>query len=647
MLMFMIRNIPLFIFLMCSPLLFSQKDMSKADVLFFQYEYDDAIAEYKREMAKKNLTHQQHLNLADAYFKTDNYKGASDTYFEVFKKDSTMSSYHFNNMLQAMTRTSGLERTKALLATRSSQFSSELLENADFNFDLLASNDSVPSGFEIFNVSGNSPQADFSPSFYNDRILFTSSRGDGSKSIYGPSGESYFQIFVARADTDGNLLNANLFSGVPSSPYHQATPYYSKDLQQIFYVSSNQEEGELIFDDKGKNSLAIQICRENDDARFVLKNLSTSFYYPFYDSDSDRLYFAAEIEGGYGGTDIYYALTNNGTIMSAPINLGSRINSPGNEIAPFIHEGSLFFASDVFYGLGGMDIYKSEIQTEDSFSIPVNLGKDINSASDDFGLIIKSDGADGLVGYFASNRPGGKGSDDIYGFNADKAPGLKTVIMAGQILNEASGAGIAKARVRLLDMDGRTLKEVYSEEDGAYRVEVPFTYPLRLEIDKARHSSYEADYDDVALDSLQLSQFDINLTFIEDVVEEKEDQTVIKLEEFYFTRGSSKLNEEITTELDKVVDLVAKFPQLQLRIEAHTDSRGGSSTNFRISQNRANAIRDYLLEKGVSDSNILYTIGYGEDKIINQCTNGVYCLDFLHKQNERHLIVILNYDLLN
>ena len=486
------------------------------------------------------------------------------------------------------------------------------------------------------------------PSFFNDRVLFTSSRNTGVKGVYEPSGESYFQIFIARSDADGNLLNANRFSGVPLSPYHQATPYYSEELDQIFFVGSNQEEGKLVFDEKGKNALSIQICRENEEGRFVLKHLSTSFYYPFYDSDSNRLYFAANIEGGYGGTDIYYALTNNGSIMSAPINLGPRINSPGNEIAPFILDGSLFFASDVFYGLGGMDIYKSEIQQEDIFSIPINLGRDINSAADDFGLIIKSNGDDdGLVGYFASNRPGGQGSDDIYGFNADKAPGLKTVIIAGKILNESSGDGVAKARVRLLDNEDRTLKEVYSEENGAYRLEVPFTYPLRLEIDKSRHASFEALYDEAALDSLPLSQYDVNLTFLEDIVEEVEDQTVIKLDEFYFSRGSSRLNDEITAQLDKVVEIVDKFPRLQLRIEAHTDSRGGSATNFRISQNRANAIRDYLLDNGVADSNILYTIGYGEDKIINQCTNGVYCLDFLHKQNERHLIVILNYELLD
>ncbi|MGI9548159.1 MAG: OmpA family protein, partial [Flavobacteriaceae bacterium] len=134
---------------------------------------------------------------------------------------------------------------------------------------------------------------------------------------------------------------------------------------------------------------------------------------------------------------------------------------------------------------------------------------------------------------------------------------------------------------------------------------------------------------------------------IDDLVEQKEEQTVIKFKKFYFGRGSAQITAEISQELDKVVSTVAQFPQLQLRIEAHTDSRGGSSTNFRISQSRADAIKKYLQDNGVSTSNILYSVGYGEDKIINQCTNGVYCLDFLHRQNERHLIVVLNYNLLN
>ena len=632
-------------FALYSCLVIGQQPMSKADVLFFEYEYADAIAEYRREMVQKALSNQQYLNLADAYFQTGNFNDASETYFEVYKKDSTMSSHHFNKMLQAMTRTSGLDRTKAILATRTSEFSSELLENADFNFEIRTS-DTIASNFKVFNVDGNSPQADFAPSFYEDRLLFTSSRGSSAKSVYEPSGESFFQIFIARTDNQGNFQIANPFTDIPNSSFHQATPYYSDQLKHLFYVSSNQEDGEMLFDENGKNSLAILMANQNGSSRFVLKNLSTSFYYPFYDAKSERLYFAANIEGGYGGTDIYYTLTNAGVIMSAPINLGPRINSPGNEIAPYILEGSLYFSSDVFYGHGGMDIYKSEMDKDYNFSIPVNLGIGINSSSDDFGLIVRNNGDEGLVGYYASNRPGGKGKDDIYGFQAEKAPGIRTIIMQGQVVSGVSSDGISKARVLLVNSDGATIKEAYTQENGDFRMEVPYQFPLELKIDKERHSSFSDSFNEVELDSLQTGQFRVALNLLDDLVEEREDQTVIKLQDFYFSRGSSRLNAEITAELDKVVEIISMFPQLQLRIESHTDSRGGSATNFRISQNRANAIRDYLLENGVSSSNILYTIGYGEDKILNQCTNGVYCLDFLHKKNERQLIVILNYNIL-
>src|SRR5680860_1444643 len=120
-------------------------------------------------------------------------------------------------------------------------------------------------------------------------------------------------------------------------------------------------------------------------------------YYPFYNADSGRLYFSANFKDSYGGADIYYVDINNGQVMSQPINLGPRINSPGNEIAPYVFDNSLYFSSDVFYGMGGMDIYRSNILPDKGFSIPVNLGKGINTKYDEFGFIIKKNQEDGLM----------------------------------------------------------------------------------------------------------------------------------------------------------------------------------------------------------------------------------------------------------
>ena len=398
----------------------------------------------------------------------------------------------------------------------------------------------------------------------------------------------------------------------------------------------------MAFDENGKNALAIGMVYDSGQFRFLLKDLSTSFYYPYFDAGTDRLYFAANFEDSYGGTDLYYVFTNNGQIMSAPINLGPRINSPGNEISPYIFKGSLYFSSDVFYGMGGMDVYKSNIQGDNSFSIPVNIGEGINSKADDFGFIIKEGAQNELVGYFASNRSGGKGSDDIYRFKMDGVLGLKTFALKGKVVNLASKAGIDKAQIRLLNREGDILKEVYTNRNGDFSVEIPWQEQVTIQATKDRYSIFSRAHSEEGMEEVQNSPFNMGLAMLDDLVEEKEGKTVIKVRNFYFDKGKSSVNAEVAAELDKVIDVVSRFPQLQLKIETHTDSRGSTSYNKNLSQSRSDAIKSYLLKNGLSASNIVETIGYGEDKITNNCTNGVYCLDFLHKQNERTYFVVTN-----
>ena len=200
-------------FLLVSALGMAQVKKSKADVLFFEYAYNEAIKEYYKEMNQAPLTNKQVLNLADSFYKIGNYKQASERYLEVYKKDSTMSNYHFSKMLAAMTKTSGSDRAKAFLATKTTSLSPELLENSEFNFDLLQSYDKEGLDFKVFNINANSPQADFAPSFYGDKLLFSSGRRKDSKRVYAPSGEGYLDIYIGKADLGGQVLNPNPFNG--------------------------------------------------------------------------------------------------------------------------------------------------------------------------------------------------------------------------------------------------------------------------------------------------------------------------------------------------------------------------------------------------------------------------------------------------
>lgn len=620
-----------------------QDKKSKADLLYFEYAYKAAINEYKNERIRKPLSNKQLLNLADAYVKTGDFKSASETYLDFYKKDTMMPSHDFNKMLRALAKTSGMDRVKAFLATKTNTLSDELLENADFNFELLAADDNAATDFNIFNAGINSPQADFSPTFYDEnRMLYTSSKSGDKRGIYGPSGESYLDIYVARIAQDGNISNSNSFAGIPKSSFHKSTPFYSPELEQIFYILSNAEEDKLSFDSNGKNALAMGMSDGKGSFTYLLRDLSTSFYYPFYEAATGKLYFAANFSDSYGGTDIYFVYTNNGQIMSAPINLGPRINTPGNEIAPFLFENSLYFASDVFYGIGGMDVYETKIQTDGSFSIPINLGTGINSAYDDFGFIIKENISGGLTGYFASNRPGGKGNDDIYVFRVSEKPGLKTLVLKGNVLKPNSKQGIEKAAVRIMDANKNVLKEIFTKENGDYQLEIPWRDAVVLEVTKERYSTFYEAYNETAIEELQKKGLVTELALFDDLVQERENQKVIKLGKFFFNKGKFDVTPAIAAELDKVVFAVTKFPELQLRIESYTDTRGTTANNLKLSQNRSNAIKQYLIKNGVPTRNIQNAIGFGEDKIVNNCKKGVFCLDMLHEQNERSLIVVLN-----
>lgn len=629
----------------CQPL-FSQEIRSKGDKYFYEYAFSEAIEEYKKETARSPLTLLQIRNLAEAYEKTGNEVEALNLYQDLFQRDTSLPKTHVNRMLNLILRDQGVQKVREFLSNNPDAFGAEVMENAAFNYEIAEESVEEESNFRIFPLNINTAQADFAPSFFGDNLLFTSSRSQETKDIYAPTGESYLDIFIGKVQSSGDVTNAVPYSEIEDSRFHQATPYYSSPLNKLFYIRSNERNGRLSFDDNGKNTLALGVSDFQNRFSFLMRDLSTSFYYPFFDETTQKLYFAAEFDDSFGGTDIYFVHTNNGQIMSSPVNMGPRVNTPANEISPFIQGNSLYFASDIFYGLGGMDLYKSDLGPGGFLSIPLNLGPGINTIKDEFGFIIREANDEGLIGYFSSNRSTGKGKDDIYGFTANKAPGPKTLLLRGRVVTLNTDDGIPDAIVRIKGVNDEVLKEVVSDESGTYQIEVPWQDQITLSCEKTRYSIFNRKYDATAIEAIGENDVNIGILLLDDLVEEREDQTVLKMKKFWFDRDQSALTSEIKMELDKVAEVIQMFPNLQLRIEAHTDSRGGTSANFRLSQRRADAIKAYLLSKGVDPGNIPYSIGYGEDKILNNCTNGVYCLDILHKKNERHLLVVLNYNIL-
>ncbi|HET8737461.1 MAG TPA: OmpA family protein, partial [Pricia sp.] len=215
-------------FFVSSVVCLAQTITSEGDKYFYAYAYDDAIQAYQEQMQQgKTVTNHQRLNLADSYFKTGAYTKAAKIYMDINKNDSILSDHRFNNMLQSLAKTAEKEQIKSLLKSRAGQLAGELMQNAEFNYQLLGSSDQGSSSFIIFSLNVNSAQADLSPTFYKDDLLFSSSRKTKSKEIYGPSGEAYLDIYRADILGAGSLSQPSLFKGIPDSPYHKSTPYYS------------------------------------------------------------------------------------------------------------------------------------------------------------------------------------------------------------------------------------------------------------------------------------------------------------------------------------------------------------------------------------------------------------------------------------
>ena len=273
----------------------------------------------------------------------------------------------------------------------------------------------------------------------------------------------------------------------------------------------------------------------------------------------------------------------------------------------------------------------------------MNLGPGINSNKDDFGFIVRKETGGEYYGYFASNRPGGLGKDDVYGFRSEEKPGLKTLAFRGTI-RDSDGFAIEKAYVRLFEGDSLQLKETYTDRDGNFLLEIPWRDSVRAEVGKERYESLDLR-NTLTEESLETGKpLILTLTPLKSIVLQQANRTLLKVDVFHFKRNSKTLTPEITTVLDEAALQLKKFPAIRLRLEAHTDSRGYKSANMKLSEERAAAIRDYLVSQGVAPEVFAEVKGFGETQIINNCSDGVYCLDVLHQQNERYPFVVLNYD---
>jgi outer membrane protein OmpA-like peptidoglycan-associated protein len=381
--------------------------------------------------------------------------------------------------------------------------------------------------------------------------------------------------------------------------------------------------------------------------------------HPALSKDEKTLYFISDMPGSFGQTDIFKVEINESGFGN-PINMGPKINSSSKEFSPFVDDEIIYFSSDRAGGMGGLDVYATRL-TEFTPQ-PILLNAPINSKGDDFTFIINESSR---KGYVSSNRSGGLGDDDLYSFIELEPVEFKCKqLITGEVRDKNTTEIIQGAKVSIKDAEGNIVEEVVVDDEGVFAIPVNCETAYLLEGKKEGYTtqkkslttSNEADKKIKLLillgtgDILEQVEEPVVVeeakpeglpeVLPEEIVKVRPSTYIVNIEPIYFELNSSYLNKEAKRELDKVVDLMSRYPEMIIESGSHTDSRGIVGYNVWLSTRRAKSTVSYIIERGVDPSRITGK-GYGETQLINECSDGVDCTEAQHAMNRRTEFVII------
>ncbi|MBF7091504.1 OmpA family protein [Flavobacterium sp. ALJ2] len=625
----------------------AQTNLKKADALFKNYSYTDAAKAYEECLQKINKPSVQTLkNVADSYYFISDNRNALKWYQKLYEiQGDNLSDIYYLRYIQSMKGVMDYDNadkvTKEYLNKKGDQ---KEIDRYIYQKKLLDSLSKAKSLYSVKNIAINTDKSDFGATFYGDKIVFTSARDTGNfdKKLYNWNKQPFLNLYVAeRSAVDGGLFNEVLFIPNVMSKYHEATATFSPDWKTMYYTTNILKRNKLVIDESRTNNF--QIIKGTIEDNKLVKTEKVFFDsdkysvgHPYLSDDGKMLFFASDMPGGYGETDLYVVRIADDGTMSSPQNLGPTINTIGNDVFPFYRNGILYFSSDGHYGLGDLDVYESKLSEGLNFSVPRNLGAPINSNKDDFSFIIDPKEN---YGYVSSNRAQGKGDDDIYYFTKGKP--ICNQLISGKAINTKTKTGISDTFILAYDVYDAVITETRTDVDGNYKLQVPCNMRVKITANKPNYSGDEKHIGTTKDNNAEIKDVNFYLSNYDDLVVKKDGIEKIDINPIFFDYDKSNINPQAATELDKVVFVMQKFPKIKIKIESHTDSRGKDAYNLKLSDERAKSTQAYILSKGIESSRIESAIGYGETRLVNKCSNGVKCTEVEHLANRRSDFIVI------
>ncbi len=627
----------------------AQEKYKSADKNFESLWYVKAAQQYESIIEKGDDSQEVYQKIGDAYYYNTDMENASKWYGVLFSKyENVLDPQYIFRYIHSLEGVGKYEEAKGLMKAYA-----KLMKGSSFNVDQLQENDrkldhilNQQPQFYVSHLSMNTKVADFGPMFYKDKIVFSSSRDTLNlrTRIYKWNEQPFLNLFIADTLQKGtDLKNIVSFSKNVNSKYHEAIVAFSADGTSMYFTRNNYSDETLGKDADGMNHLKLYKATLENDTWGKIEELpfnseDYSVGQPALSVDGKKLYFVSDMPGTMGSTDIFVVDILEDNTYSNPKNLGAKINTSGREMFPYLTEEKLYFASDGHLGLGGLDVFESNIG--DQFSSPENLGRPLNSNLDDFAYIVNERNQ---RGYFSSNRMGGTGDDDIYSFQRFER--LCEQELQGQVLNEQNGIPIDNAVVVALDNQGNIIGETYTNVNGEYDFDLKINCATEytLKVKKEGFDGTSKTFD-TPRENAFVNRVPLGLKKRNPLIVEEDGLLKIKIGIIFFDFDKAFIRRDAAAELNKVVFVMNEYPNMVIKIESHTDSRGDDAYNEKLSDKRAKATRDFIISQGIAPERLESAIGYGEKKLMNHCSNGVSCDAMQHDLNRRSEFIILKVE---
>ncbi len=600
------------------------KQTEKADKLFETYQYVAAIEEYLKLAESKKADNYVYRQLADSYYNVYNTEAAAKWYAKAVEKNQDAETYYrYAQTLKSVGKYQEANKQMDKFAS--------LLPNDQRAKDHKANPNYIPTLadktklFDIKETKINSKdQSDFGAVLTNDNTLYFASTRNTSNKTDKWINQPYLDVFSSTLNADGTLSEPQKVNEL-NTAFHDGPVTVSADGNTIFFARDGHSEG--VYEKDKKNNIkvgqqglyrATKVGGKWTDIQALpFNSINYSVSHPSLSKDGKTLYFASNMPGGLGDTDIW-KVSVDGKNYGKPENLGASVNTAGKEGFPFITDDNvLYFASSGRQGFGGLDVFKVDLNNP---SETINLGKPVNTEKDDFSFSFNTAKN---IGFFSSNRGG---TDNI--FEAIPVCAAEAIAV---VKDKKTGKTLADATVSILDEKRNVIATKQTNAKGEVSYDINCNTAYVFQVTKQDFDPASSPVEKVKSGKTSVT---VELEPVEVIVTDKE----VILKNIYFEFNKSNITEQGATELDKLVKVLKDNPTMEIFVKSHTDSKGAAAYNLNLSNQRAQSTVQYLISKGISKERLSGKgLGFTEPKI--DCKGN--CTEEQDAQNRRSEFLIV------